>query len=113
MVPRDGTRAICSTLQCTGHLVISMNVLYNYLEANKRVPWEDLWYLFCEIMYDDHITDDWERRLCMVYLEEYMQPDQLDGELQLAPGFFPPPNMDRVRYHAYINQNLPSESPHL
>ena len=39
-----------------------------------------------------------------VYLEEYMQPDQLDGELQLAPGFFSPPNTDMVGYHAYIDQ---------
>ena len=97
----------------TGDLVISMNVLYNYLEANNRVPWEDLRYLFGEIMYGGHITDDWDRRLCKVYLEEYMHPDQLDGELQLAPGFFSPPNTDMVGYHAYIDQNLPSESPHL
>ena len=30
----------------TGDLIISMNVLYNYLEANNRIPWEDLRYLF-------------------------------------------------------------------
>merc|ERR1712223_1965687 len=95
----------------TGDLMISMNVLYNYLEANNRVPWEDLRYLFGEIMYGGHITDDWDRRLCKVYLEEYMHPDQLDGELQLAPGFFSPPNMDYQGYHWYISDNLPSESP--
>ena len=33
-------------------------------------------------------------RLCKAYLEEYMHPDQLDGELMLAPGFAIPPNMD-------------------
>ena len=70
----------------TGDLVISVNVLYNYLEANNKVPWEDLRYLFGEIMYGGHITDDWDRRLCKVYLEEYMHPNQLDGELLLAPG---------------------------
>ena len=58
-----------------GDLTISMNVLYNYLEANTRVPWEDLRYLFGEIMYGGHITDDWDRRLCRTYLEEFMQPD--------------------------------------
>ena len=47
-----------------------MNVLYNYLEANNRVPWEDLRY-----------------------------PDQLDGELLLAPGFATPPNSDYTGYH--------------
>jgi len=97
----------------TGDLVISVNVLYNYLEANNRVPWEDLRYLFGEIMYGGHITDDWDRRLCKVYLEEYMHPDQLDGELMLAPGFNTPPNSDYAGYHNYINMHLPAESPYL
>ena len=97
----------------TGDLMISMNVLFNYLEANNRVPWEDLRYLFGEIMYGGHITDDWDRRLCKVYLEEFMHPDQLDGELMLAPGFPTPPNTDYQGYHQYINQTLPPESPHL
>lgn len=52
-----------------------MSVLYNYLEASSKVPWEDLRYLFGEIMYGGHITDDWDRRLCISYLEELMQPD--------------------------------------
>ena len=58
-----------------------------------------------------------------------MHPDQLDGELMLAPGFPTPPNTDyQVQvdctmklllnlpaqgYHQYITQNLPPESPHL
>lgn len=42
-----------------------------------QVPWEDLRYLFGEIMYGGHITDDWDRRLCRTYLEEYMQPNQV------------------------------------
>lgn len=42
-----------------------------------KVPWEDLRYLFGEIMYGGHITDDWDRRLCRTYLEEYMQPNQV------------------------------------
>ena len=97
----------------TGDLMISMNVLYNYLEANNIVPWEDLRYLFGEIMYGGHITDDWDRRLCKVYLEEFMKPEQLDGELMLAPGFQIPPNCDYNGYHKYIDTQLPTESPHL
>ena len=31
----------------------------------------------------------------------------------LAPGFPSPPNSDYVGYHAYINDHLPPESPHL
>ena len=68
------------------------------------MPWEDLRYLFGEIMYGGHITDDWDRRLCRTYLEEFMNPDMLDGELYLAPGFPIPPNSDFVGYHTYIDE---------
>ncbi|XP_033732158.1 dynein beta chain, ciliary-like [Pecten maximus] len=97
----------------TGDLTISAMVLYNYLEANAKVPWEDLRYLFGEIMYGGHITDDWDRRLCRTYLEVYMHSEMLDGELYLAPGFPIPPNSDYKGYHAYIDECLPPESPYL
>ena len=97
----------------TGDLVISMNVLYNYLEANNKVPWEDLRYLFGEIMYGGHITDDWDRRLCKVYLEELITPSLLDGDYALAPDFNSPQNMDYVGYQNYIRETLPRESPQL
>ena len=64
-------------------------------------------------MYGGHITDDWDRRLCKFYLEELMKPEQLDGELMLAPGFSIPPNSDYNGYHNYIDSQLPPESPHL
>lgn len=97
----------------TGDLTISVNVLYNYLEANAKVPWTDLRYLFGEIMYGGHITDDWDRTLCRTYLEVYMHPDMFDGELYLAPGFPIPPNSDYKGYHTYIDEALPPESPYL
>ncbi|GAB1597647.1 dynein beta chain, ciliary isoform X1, partial [Argonauta hians] len=96
-----------------GDLTISVNVLYNYLEANNKVPWEDLRYLFGEIMYGGHITDDWDRRLCRTYLEVFMHPDMLSSELYLAPDFTVPPNSDFKGYHAYIDECLPPESPYL
>ncbi|NWX62644.1 DYH17 protein, partial [Promerops cafer] len=96
-----------------GDLTVSVNVLHNYLEANPKVPWDDLRYLFGEIMYGGHITDDWDRRLCRTYLSEYVQPEMLDGEVSLAPGFMIPPRMDYEAYHQYIDDNLPGESPHL
>uniref|UniRef100_A0A8C3GPM7 Dynein axonemal heavy chain 17 n=1 Tax=Cairina moschata TaxID=8855 RepID=A0A8C3GPM7_CAIMO len=96
-----------------GDLTISINVLYNYLEANPKVPWDDLRYLFGEIMYGGHITDDWDRRLCRTYLSEYISVEMLDGELYLAPGFLIPPSLDYKGYHEYIDDNLPPESPYL
>lgn len=64
------------------------------LSLSLQVPWDDLRYLFGEIMYGGHITDDWDRRLCRTYLSEYVQPEMLDGEVSLAPGFMIPPRMD-------------------
>ncbi|XP_064179132.1 dynein heavy chain 9, axonemal [Anguilla rostrata] len=97
----------------TGDLTISVNVLYNYLEANAKVPYDDLRYLFGEIMYGGHITDDWDRRLCRTYLEEFIKPEMMEGELCLAPGFPLPGNMDYNGYHQYIDAALPAESPYL
>jgi len=39
-----------------------------------QVPWEDLCYLFGEIMYGGHITDEWDRKLCCTYLQEFINP---------------------------------------
>ncbi|XP_017386887.1 dynein heavy chain 9, axonemal isoform X3 [Cebus imitator] len=97
----------------TGDLTISVKVLYNFLEANAKVPYDDLRYLFGEIMYGGHITDDWDRRLCRTYLGEFIRPEMLEGELSLAPGFPLPGNMDYNGYHEYIDAELPPESPYL
>ncbi|XP_063095395.1 dynein axonemal heavy chain 11 isoform X2 [Cavia porcellus] len=97
----------------SGDLTICSNILYNYLEANANVPWEDLRYLFGEIMYGGHITDVWDRRLCRVYLEEFMNPSLIEDELMLAPGFAAPPYLDYSGYHQYIEETLPPESPAL
>ncbi|EGV97391.1 Dynein heavy chain 11, axonemal [Cricetulus griseus] len=94
-----------------GDLVICANILYNYLEASPNVPWEDLRYLFGEIMYGGHITDAWDRKLCRVYLEEFMNPSLIEDELMLAPGFAAPPYLDYSGYHQYIEDKLPPESP--
>lgn len=64
-----------------------------------QVPYDDLRYLFGEIMYGGHITDDWDRRLCRTYLEEFIKPEMMEGELYLAPGFPLPGNMDYNGYH--------------
>lgn len=59
------------------------------------------------------ISDDWDRRLCKTYLEEFMQPELVDGELTLCPGFSVPGNTNYDGYHSYIDEQLPSESPYL
>ncbi|UJR10317.1 hypothetical protein I4U23_014523 [Adineta vaga] len=97
----------------SGDLQICIDVLRNYLESNVKIPWEDLRYIFGEIMYGGHITDDWDRRLCRNYLETYLNPSMFEGDLQLASDFPLPPSLDYKAYHAYIDDKLPSESPKL
>ncbi|KAF4717498.1 hypothetical protein FOZ62_013013, partial [Perkinsus olseni] len=69
-----------------GDLRDSASVLYNYLEnaSSVKVPWDDLRYIFGEIMYGGHIVDDWDRKLCRTYLEFFMHDELLD-ETELVP----------------------------
>jgi len=58
-----------------GDLRDSAIVLQNYMEQNAasgKIPWDDLRYIFGEIMYGGHIVDDWDRRFCSAYLENLM-----------------------------------------
>ena len=50
--------------------VAQLHVLATYQDTAQRltgtaaqVPWEDLRYLFGEILYGGHIVEDWDRRL--------------------------------------------------
>lgn len=95
----------------TGDLIICANVLRSYLDANGKVPWDDLRYIFGEIMHGGHVTDAWDRRVLKEYLEVYLRPSLIVGtgagngvdgnndagsdhhHLELGPGFkSPSPN---------------------
>ncbi|MBK8156703.1 MAG: hypothetical protein IPK55_12255 [Streptococcus sp.] len=68
-----------------GDLRDSAKVLQNYMERTQgKVPWDDLKYIFGEIMYGGHIVDDWDRKLCMSYLD-YLLTEQLLDEAELLP----------------------------
>lgn len=98
----------------TGDLIICSNVLKSYLDANPVVPWDDLRYIFGEIMYGGHITDPWDRRTCNTYLKVYQDPKLFDN-MELAPGF-KSPNPCEMNYDAYIKYaetSMPQESPPL
>lgn len=70
-----------------GDLRDSYHVLVKNLENNAsgRIPWDDLKYIFGEIMYGGHIVDDWDRRLCAAYLENIMAPNICTDEFELIP----------------------------
>ncbi|KAH8076432.1 dynein light chain binding protein [Aureococcus anophagefferens] len=68
-----------------GDLTSSASVLRNYMEnAPTKVPWDDLRYLFGEIMYGGHIVNDFDRLVCAEYLHFFMRDDMLD-EMDMYP----------------------------
>ena len=82
-----------------------------------KVPWDDLKYIFGEIMYGGHIVDDWDRKLCMSYLD-YLLTEQLLDEAELLPyvegkgiSFKVPQVLPYEKYIQYIEQQLPPETP--
>jgi dynein heavy chain len=95
-----------------GDLTVCADVLMDYLNNNPRVPWDDLRYIFGEIMYGGHITDSWCRRINNTYLKVYLKPEILQ-QCELAPGFKVPTvgGMDFEAINDYILSDLPQESP--
>jgi dynein heavy chain len=103
-----------------GDLRDSSIILNNYLENNNssgKVPWDDLKYLFGEIMYGGHIVDDWDRILCAAYLDSIMN-DLLLDEAELFPfiegkniTFRCPQNQPYEKYIEYIETECPPETP--
>jgi dynein heavy chain len=88
-------------------------VLESYItKDSKVVPWQDLRYIFGEIMYGGHITDAWDRRTNNTYLSVYLKPDIMKG-CELGPGF-PVPDVGAATFDSimdYFNTSLPKESP--
>jgi len=100
-----------------GDLRDSASVLYNYLEGSSsvKIPWDDLRYIFGEIMYGGHVVDDWDRKMCEKYLQYFMRDELLD-EIELIPyadgkqswmSMAPGPH---EKYLEHI-ETMPSESP--
>jgi len=104
-----------------GDLLCSATVLNNYLDSSQggdKVPWSDLRYIFGEILYGGHITDDRDRLLCNEYLNFYMREELLD-EMEMYPfnesypeeRFRSPPVLPYDQYFEYIDQEMRPENP--
>jgi len=97
-----------------GDLTICGDVLHNYLSKYDKVPYQDLRYIYGEIMYGGHITDDWDRRTNRTYLEVIIRPEIMTQmQLTLQPGFKSPDpaKFERQSYVNYVEEKLPIEQP--
>ena len=103
-----------------GDLRDSAIVLQNYLDSSSgggKIPWDDLRYIFGDIMYGGHIVDDWDRVFCSGFLRNLMNDALLD-EANMFPftdgtniQFKCPAATTYERYVEYINLELPAETP--
>ena len=99
-----------------GDLTICADVLHNYLSKYDVVPWDDLKYIFGEIMYGGHITDDWDRRTNSTYLKVLFKPELLLPNFNLLYHLFKSPDPAKYDYEAYrkyIEEKLPAEVPQM
>jgi dynein heavy chain len=104
-----------------GDLRDSAIVLNNYMETNGsgKIPWDDLKYIFGDIMYGGHIVDDWDRIFCSAYLDNLMKDDLLeDDEAELFPyvegkgvSFKCPAPLAYEKYIEHIETECPPETP--
>jgi len=69
-----------------GDLRDSATCLQNYMDSTSggKIPWDDLRYIFGEIMYGGHIVNDYDRLVAKEYLSFYMKDELLD-ETEMYP----------------------------
>jgi dynein heavy chain len=99
-----------------GDLTICGDILHNYLANYEKVPYADLRYLYGEVMYGGHITDNWDRRTNNTYLKVIIQPKIMENmNLTLAPGFRSPDpvKFQRTNYVTFVEEKLPPEIPQM
>ena len=101
-----------------GDLRDSSVCLMNYMEnAGSKIPWDDLRYIFGQIMYGGHIVNDFDRLLCVTYLEHFLRDELLD-EIELLPyvdgekvSFRSPNPTTHDKYLEHIEQEFPGDTP--
>jgi len=103
-----------------GDLRDSAIVLTNYMETNSasgKIPWDDLKYIFGEIMYGGHIVDNWDRVFCGSFLDNLMLNELLE-EKELFPfiegkgiSFKCPAPTSYEKYIEHIETECPPETP--
>lgn len=94
-----------------GDLLICKDVLYNYLESNPKIPWEDIRFLFTDIFYGGHIGDDLDRRYIKTFALEIFNEGLFEDGKLLCPEFPAPSPMTYQEYKDYTVANLPEDSP--
>ncbi|XP_076454460.1 dynein axonemal heavy chain 2-like [Babylonia areolata] len=89
---------------------VSENLLSIYLDIYEDTPWDALKYLIANINYGGHVTDDWDRRLLMTYMNDFYAEKVLTEplfKLSSLPTYFVPRDNAKHGYVEYVSM-LPS-----
>lgn len=103
-----------------GDLRDSATCLQNYMDNSTggKIPWQDLKYIFGEIMYGGHIVNDFDRLVANEYLNFYMKDELLD-ETEMFPfaddekgvSFMSPTPTSFDKYIDHIDKNMAGDTP--
>lgn len=84
---------------------MSENLLQVYLDEYPITPWEALKYLIAGICYGGHVTDDWDRRLLMTYVQQFFNDEVLtvaNYRLSSLPTYYIPRSGSFESYRDFI-----------
>eukprot|EP00062_Callorhinchus_milii_P027237 gi/632990292/ref/XP_007884101.1/ PREDICTED: dynein heavy chain 2, axonemal-like [Callorhinchus milii] len=89
---------------------VSENLLSIYLEEYENTPWDALKYLIAGVNYGGHVTDDWDRRLIITYINDYFCEQAIAApyfKLSSLLNYYIPKDGDIGSYKEFI-QMLPT-----
>eukprot|EP00501_MAST-03F_sp_TOSAG23-6_P001656 GSMAST32.ASY1.ANO1.1724.1 assembled CDS len=86
-----------------------INIMERYLDKQISIPWEELRYIFAELVYGGHMSNFWDLRITRNYLDK-MFVAELFEQCDILPDF---PSLDNASaeyedYLEHITDNLPS-----
>lgn len=85
---------------------VSENLLSIYLQEYDETPWDALKYLIAGINYGGHVTDDYDRRLLLTYINDYFcEPafSQPFFKLSSLPYYYIPKDGPLSSYKEYVS----------
>ncbi|KAL8578353.1 Dynein heavy chain 2, axonemal [Nucella lapillus] len=85
---------------------VSENLLSLYLDGYDDTPWDALKYLIAGINYGGHVTDDWDRRLLMTYINDLFTDSVMSQpfyKVSTLPTYYIPRDGPLSSYKEYVS----------
>ncbi|XP_074657783.1 dynein axonemal heavy chain 2-like [Tubulanus polymorphus] len=85
---------------------VSENLLSIYLDEYDETPWDALKYLIAGINYGGHVTDDWDRRLLLTYINDFFNDPSISTpffKMSVLPTYYIPKDGPLGAYKEYVS----------